>query len=335
MFDKWDEAKKARKEVRREMFGDRLRNALAPKEAATQWDLNDLNLDHEPIGVMHPGAAAVQYAREALTEFQVPSQINLKYAGMKRKSGSGAHRMSEGVVWVDGSFRSMSGVQHHFDVPIIVRQGHMVYPEVIVHNGRPRIMAQSTFDDIAGTGEIYRDDPDRKHMYAPPPNAHDEERRKQQPSHPTQSTGLFGLTATLRGYRKDAQIEEIPGAEGGSTMQQQLEEVERLLDRGSDRKTMWELEQIQHGLKEQLGKQSKAASHDGLDEAERDRDEMLQPGQEVSLNTDVQFRNRGGTIHTLSAGTKGTIIRDMLGQGDVFYVQFESCKAPVNKGDIE
>jgi len=71
-----------------------------------------------------------------------------------------------------------------------------------------------------------------------------------------------------------------------------------------------------------------------LDEAERDRSKYCHPGEEVTLANEVALRGRGGATFKLSAGQKGTVIRDMFGTGDVYYVDFGSCKAPINKADI-
>lgn len=126
------------------------------------------SIEKTPLGDMHPGLAATTLVREALGQFKIASGVDLRYTGMKRISGSGAHRLTDGIVWVQANLRSLSGARHYVDVPIIVHDGHMVHPEVLVHEGQTRVMAQSTFDDIIGRGESYRRSPERKHVYSPP-----------------------------------------------------------------------------------------------------------------------------------------------------------------------
>lgn len=331
-------ARDKRQAIRREFFGDRLKRALGLDKRADSWELSDLELDVMPLGDTHPGISAVMYVREALADFDVPSQVHLTYTGMKRKSGSGAHRMKDGVVWVQAAFRSLSGVQHFVDVPVMVHAGHMVSPEVLVHNGQPRVMAQSTFDDIVGRGEVYRSEKDRKHMYCSPPNEADAARNRQREPYPTTSTGMFSVTAALRGYHRQADISEEQERkyeqewQGERSPESVLEEVEFLLrthGRGSR-----DLLKIRDALRAQLGLGRQA--NKGLDEAERHDDDRHAPGAEVSLANEVVLKSRGGGTRTVPAGTKGCVLRDMFGTGDVYYVEFaDGCKAPVNKGDLK
>lgn len=331
-------ARQARAAARRELFGDRLRQALGlDKTAAESWNIEEFDIDHHPLGDMHPGASAVMYVREALSNFDIPSKVGLQYTGMKRKSGSGAHQLKDGVVWVEATFRSISGVKHSIDVPVMVHAGHMVYPEVLVHNGRPRVMAQSTFDEIIDGSEVYRKVNDRKHVYSSPPDEVEQARHRMTPETPQASTGIFGLTAALRGYRKDAQLtsEQTQAYEqewqGGRSLQSVLEEVESLLQL---RGPIPELQRIKSALEDLIAQegQGKVAC---IDEAERDRREYCKPGEEITLSNDVTLLGRGGTKFTIAGGTKGTVLRDMFGTGDVYYVQLENgCKAPINKGDI-
>ena len=339
-------ARNQRKAARREMFGDRLKKALGvDKRAADTWNIQDSDLDHSPIGDAHPGIAAVMYVREALGEYDIPSQLHLVYTGMKRKSGSGAHHLRDGVVFVNASFRSLSGVQHNVDVPVMVHDGHMVHPELLMHNGRPRVLAQSTFDDIVGGGEIFRPQQDRKNMYSAPPAIKDRDRGAE----PVVSTGLYGLTAALRGYAKTAEHPDVAGPGELVELETALKEVQFQLYESPGQ---FDLLQIQNGLlariretKLQQSQQraghatddrGKIAAHTGLDEAERDYSEYKRPGASVSLSNEVMIRDRGGAQYKLSAGKKGVVIRDMFGTGDVYYIAFDDgCKAPINKGDLK
>lgn len=139
----------------------------------------------------HPGLQAVAVVRDALSAYDVPSQVRLRYTGMNRHGGSGAYHMTDGVVWVQAELQSLSSAKHYVDIPVIVVDRRMVQPEVLLHRGRTRVMAQSTFDDIIGNAEVHRAAPDRKHLYSLPPS------RERPPAEPTPVTnaGMFGVAA--------------------------------------------------------------------------------------------------------------------------------------------
>lgn len=264
-----DRRKQAKRERRKELFGEKLRRTV-DKRANTLWDIEEIDFEKHPIGDQHPGGPAVALVREALSRFKLPSRVALMYSKMKRASGSGAHHIRDGVVVVRGEFSSLSGVKHYIDVPIPVHAGHMAYPEIFMHEGQPKVMAQSSFDAIVNPSEVERRVDDRRNMFSP------ESANGHQESEPTVGQGMFDI-------------------------------------------------------------QAQQSMHDrSLDEAERDRSEYCHPGEEITLTEDVQMRGRGGTSFTLPKGTKGTVLRDMFGTGDVYYVHFENgCKGPVNKGDLD
>lgn len=68
----------------------------------------------------------------------------------------------------------------------------------------------------------------------------------------------------------------------------------------------------------------------GRDPAERDMDGRLRPGESTTLTDDVEVRLRGGSRLVYDAGTTVTIIRDMAGDGYLFYCIFpDGRRAPV------
>jgi hypothetical protein len=141
------------------------------KEARIGWGLDVPDEDDEigvKIGGQHPGLAAVALVRETLSEFHIPSQFQLRFAGMKRFSGTPPYGMEVGHITIQAEMQSQSSVRHYVDVPVIVREGRMLRPGLIVHEGTIRVLTQNTIDDILGRGEIYRRPLDRKTLFSPP-----------------------------------------------------------------------------------------------------------------------------------------------------------------------
>lgn len=129
----------------------------------------DDSLERRPVSEHgHPGAAALMLVREALSQFDLPSQVDVEYKGMKRLSGHGQHNLRDGLIEVRVAFSSLSGAKHHIEVPVVVHAGYMVFPEVFTDDhGNVSVMAQSAFDDMLKQGDVHRRMQDRANMYSP------------------------------------------------------------------------------------------------------------------------------------------------------------------------
>lgn len=60
-----------------------------------------------------------------------------------------------------------------------------------------------------------------------------------------------------------------------------------------------------------------------LDQAERDRSDLITVGSEVILDKDYKSLNRGGGTITIPSGEKGIVVRDEKGDGMCLYVDFK------------
>jgi len=135
---------------------------------STSWAL-DNSVETKDMGQLHPSAAAMLFVREALAEYQIPD-LKLRYAGMKRwgTGEPGDTRIKDGVITIQAEICSQSGVRQYCDIPVVVHGGRMVTPEILLHNGEPRVLAQSTFDDLIHRGDVHKAAPERKNMFVPP-----------------------------------------------------------------------------------------------------------------------------------------------------------------------
>lgn len=230
------------------------------KRGKAQWSLSD-DVETKSLGRLHPSAAAMSYVREALSEYAIPD-FKLRYNGMKRFGGetAGSVRINEGVINIQAELKTQSGVRQYVDIPVIVHGGKMVYPQILVHEGIPRVMAKSTFEDLMAAGAITRaDGSNRKHMYAPP------------------------------GDKEGGALKTRTVSQGDWTSVQR------------------------HA----------AAEPSYLDPAERDRTGYLAPGQKVHTTHEVAITDRGGAVTKVPSGTEATVIRDMSGDGEWYYVDLE------------
>lgn len=303
-------ARQARKEMRERYLYDRIGQAVGRPSAfaptAEQQALDEIdrlsreaagwNLpveesweDGASIGNQHPGAAALMVVRKVLSEFEMPTAPELRYHGMKRASGHGAFGMSDGIVYVQATLHSLSGPRHHIDIPVIMREGRVLAPSILEHNGTKRIITQHTFDDILGMGEFTAHLPDRPNMYAPPPDkdAAAKSRRQVPRIHPGVFSTLPSRTLIGSAVRGFYQPDAFGVVENGT-----------------------------------LGRDVPGADGSHLDVAERPTRGMHTPGQRVRMKREHKVRGWEGMEYTIPRGARGQVIRDMDGAGRVYYVYF-------------
>lgn len=300
-----------------------VQRAMTTKEA-TSWSVSDVDLEMRPLPTdQHPGLAAVMLVREAMQDYELPSQPKLTYQGMRRASGHGQHHIDDGVIMVQGEFQSQSGARHFIDIPIAVHRGYTVFPEVFIHQGETHVFAQSAFDAIVKRGEIYNKMQDRRNMFSPhvqPVTA---------PPMPQVGNGMWGVHATRRTddaymYMTREDVEEQDERYRGKPKPGE----ETPEEKAKRRRKMIQKE------REQRQRTADHSPH-GLDPAERVRADRPHPGKKVKLAEELAVGLRGGSIIRYPKGTSLTVIRDMMGDGTRYYCEFpDRRRAPVHYHDL-
>lgn len=146
-----------------------------------------------PVGRGHPGQAAVLAVRNALSEYDLPTDLRVRCTGMQRYSGQGAYQMEAGIVNVEVGMRSLSGIDRTIDIPVMVRDGHILEPVCFFHQGEQHVIAQNALDNLIDRVTFSTTPPDRRNMYSPPP-----EDRHPMKKVPLIRPGLFGIGPTNR-----------------------------------------------------------------------------------------------------------------------------------------
>lgn len=120
----------------------------------------------------HAGTAASLYVAETLGDFNIPGSVRTRFVGMERSAGHGGHGITEGVLTVDVEIQPVRGITQTIEVPVYVRNGHMLQPGLLYHEGTPYILAQSSINEILDQacigGEVKTD---RRSLYSPPKQA--------------------------------------------------------------------------------------------------------------------------------------------------------------------
>lgn len=172
--------------------------------------MNPLRIGQDQVGVL-----AVQMARAALSDFNMlGSQVEIRYTATH---DARPHK----VAWVHARIRSLSGIKQSIDIPMIIRDGSIYPPELFVHDGQPRILAQSSFDDVVKAATLWRTPPDRRHWYQLPSAL----KLPEQAQVPLVSEGIFGRCAQQDPHRMIGGLEAVI-----STLLSNLDSVVPLLE---------------------------------------------------------------------------------------------------------
>ena len=92
---------------------------------------------------------AMEFINEVLMDFDLPStpQITLGAAKGFTDVNTDFTRVS-GVIPVYASFRSLSGVQVRFELPIPICRGEFHRPSIIIVNGKKHVLSQQLIDTM-------------------------------------------------------------------------------------------------------------------------------------------------------------------------------------------
>lgn len=113
------------------------------------------------------GTKAIDYVHSYLSEFALPGTPKLSYMNARVASSVDSYDVDSGTIVVAATMHTPSGIRVDFDVPLNIINGQFLEPSMIVVNGEPRVLAQSTFDSLMQSCSIYDIKPDRK-LYSPP-----------------------------------------------------------------------------------------------------------------------------------------------------------------------
>jgi hypothetical protein len=157
-----------KRKARQEQF-KQVRQATHTKAAQSlNWNLSRPHGGARKVNRQTAGMEAVQMVREVVASFAWPTEPKLTYAGLRRTTaGLDAKQADNGVITVTGTVRTSTGVTLGFDVPVEIRNGHLLEPVLFFHNDTPVVLSQSGVDSMIKNATTYGEMPIRT-QYAPP-----------------------------------------------------------------------------------------------------------------------------------------------------------------------
>lgn len=262
------------------------------------------------ITSQNAGLHAVALVSDMLSNYRLPHTPKLSYSGLKKaKTATSSSKIEDGVVTIHADFKTTSGVGVGIDIPVEIRHGELMEPSIIVHDGAPRVVAQSTFDDIVTRNSLMEELPVRD-LFAAPMDPETAKKlykdriklvRPQEHMFKLQSARdnlRAAMNGTLHVAESDTGYYDTAVTEHSEEMDEENHPKRHPEDRN------------QQDL-------------DWRDPAERYEQHDIKPGDELTLKHPFTYKDRGGGKMDLPKGTKCKVLRDHAGDNKSFVVQFE------------
>jgi hypothetical protein len=157
------------------------------------------------------GPRALTLVHDILANYLLPSQPKLSYSGVRGVKVASGNHLEEGVITIHADFRTRTGVQVGIEIPVEVRQGQLSEPSVVIHDGIPRVIAQSTFDGLT-TANTFYETLQQREMYAAPFSPQTQETMQDHHVRVERvNPGMFSLKANQDALRAAIQGKAITG----------------------------------------------------------------------------------------------------------------------------
>jgi hypothetical protein len=138
----------------------------ALRKEAGGWDLKDKLSNSSARSKTLPEciSGAISTTRNLLAEFEFPAPPQIVYTGTKAVRTANDDRYSpveDGVIMLVARFITTSGVKNEVQIPVQIRQGEILQPSVMFHNGTMAVIAPSSVKEIIQAGTFQQPQPSR------------------------------------------------------------------------------------------------------------------------------------------------------------------------------
>lgn len=142
----------------------------AVRHVASGWDLQE-RLNGDSFGkpstlpeTIKKAVATVRDTLDQIGEFPIPPVIEYQSIRSVRAASGGTEQtplIADGVIMLQARFLTKTGVRDSFDVPVLVREGQVVQPSVILHDGTMKVLAPSSVREMVARGTFTQQAPSR------------------------------------------------------------------------------------------------------------------------------------------------------------------------------
>lgn len=142
----------------------------ALRHVASGWDLQE-RLNGEAFGkpstlpeTIKKAVATTRDVLDEIGEFPMPPTIEYQSIRSVRAAAGGTEQtplIADGVIMLQARFVTKTGVRDSFDVPVLVQEGQVLQPSVIMHDGMMKVLAPSSVREMVARGTFTQQAPAR------------------------------------------------------------------------------------------------------------------------------------------------------------------------------
>jgi len=114
------------------------------------------------------GLKGVEFLSQYLTKFSWPMAPDIGYRGMKHAKSADDGSIVEGMAMFGIKTKTASGINMEFEIPLVIRQGSLLEPSVMLVNGTPKIICQAEIDVLLNAATFMDTFDVRGGIYSPP-----------------------------------------------------------------------------------------------------------------------------------------------------------------------
>lgn len=332
-YDKFLKSRTSQRSVNNRQIRSAMRD-LTPKTAGLVFDLTRGDKGHKVDINRRAHIKAIELVSDLIGSFHLPIRPKLEYYGMVKEATNKNGDITDGVVRIGAVLRTLMGHKTQIDIPVIVRKGSLIEPAVFFFEQAPYVMCGPAMEELVTRGALRKELQPRR-MFSPPADG--------QPIHPDNYQ---------RSPITNQETMFSPGSRNPWTFRRQSSNNSKLdawrnIDANSnDKKVPSNPKQRDEHVNDWMkmdktsGKPRQRTNIDTptempviedpsvpdamLDVSERDRDGLFEPGSKVSLEKDMQARERGGGHFIVPSGEEGIVLKDIEGDGKMLYVNFDA-----------
>jgi hypothetical protein len=123
----------------------------------------------EPITRANVSSRVVEATLDALHGYDWHLYPTVRFGGLKALRFEPDGSIRDGEVLINASLQTYSGIRAHFTLPVLIRNGQVLEPSVLINDrGQVRILAQSSIDAVQDRGVFWQKIDPRGHLFSPP-----------------------------------------------------------------------------------------------------------------------------------------------------------------------
>lgn len=183
---------------------------ITPKTSKMVFDMSNTDDVYAVDTNKRAYIKAIELVSSLLNSFHLPSRPALEYHGMIKNASDNSGIITDGIVKIGATIRTLMGHNIRINVPVIIKKKSLIEPAVFFYDNAPYVLCGTALDELIRRGSLEKSVLQRR-MYSPPidnPTHQDDLPKEGIIYHQNMfSPGFRNPMMFRRQYNKTAQVE--------------------------------------------------------------------------------------------------------------------------------